>query len=375
MTIKKGFVMFTAQTSWKKVLYWYAAMVLLCAIGTFLAYKSPLSSEAWVLWSGEGAWKRDTMRAIVSSLLSIFVLWNLEILPAKPYSTSRPTWSPLRRHEWKVVALILLVLGVSNFYFLPESFIGGLIEREINVPHTFRQIMVPYFPYFLYVMCFWLGIVTPAFVCLLRRMNYDLEWWKGARQKLYDTLSRQRSLEELTTSTFQELLASFQGYVIGLKNVAERYLPVLLAMSLALLHEQLTAAHKTATSTAVEAAKGASWLFLGPALLMFVALVALGYQSAVKKAEAGFSPYIDMLVESPNEKNDVLSSFLVLRTNLIWQESPLTFIITAVKSASVAIPLLLAVTAYVLKSVIDQTAWPSIFLPSGILSLLKDLYA
>lgn len=365
--------MFTEENSRLKVFFWYMAMVALCALGTFLAYKSPLSSEAWIGWSGPGAWKRDIMRSIVSALLSLFVLWNLEIFPAKPFSTSRPEWSPLTKYEWKLIAVIFMFLLIFTFLVLPDSFIEGLMKRKAKIVYSFRQIMLPYFPYFLYVVCFWLGIVAPAFIGLLRRARFDLAWWKAARRELYEILSRQVSLEELTPSSFQELLASFQSYVIGLKNIAERYLPVLLAMSLALLHEQLTSAHETATPTAMEAAKVASWLFLGPALLMFVTLVALGYQSAVKKAEAGFSPYIDLLVRSP-AKSDVLSSFLVLRTNLIWQQSPLTFIITAVKSASVAIPLLFAVTAYVLKSVLDQTAWPSIFLPKAILDLLKNFY-
>lgn len=362
------------QISWRRIILWYVAMVLLCALGTFLAYKSPLSSEAWRGWDGPEAWKRDTMRAVVSSLLSLFVLWNLEILPPKDLRPELATpWFQLERYEKIILVLSFLAAILFTFFILPESFKAGLVERGFKGRFTFREIMLPYFPYFLYIVCFWIGIVVPAFLFLLRRASADLGWWRQARARLYGSLSRQISLDELTLSTFQELLASFQSYVIGLKNIAERYLPVLLAMSLALVHEQLTPIHETVTSTSVEAAKVASWLFLGPALLIFITLVALGYQSAVKKAEMGFSPYIDLLVKSP-EKADVLSAFLVLRTNLIWQQSPLTFIITAVKSASVSIPLLLAITAYVFKSMLDQTAWPSLFVPDAVLEILKGLY-
>jgi hypothetical protein len=261
-----------------------------------------------------------------------------------------------------------------NFYVLPEAFRHELDLRKSSVPRTFDQIMKPYFPYFLYAAGFWFGIVTPAFLFLLRAARRDWSWWRAARGRLYGILSKQvSSAEELTAAGFQELTVSFQNYVIGLKNIAERYLPVLLAMSLALMHEQLTKTHESVTAASVEAAKAASWLFLGPALLIFVTLVALGYQSAVKKAEAGFSPYIEILVKSP-EKFDLLSAMLVLRANFIWEQSPLSFVISAIKSASVSIPLLLALTVYVLKNVIDQASWPSLFVPEPVLRFLQGFY-
>jgi len=365
----------TLQIPWRRALCWYVVMVALCAIGTFLAYKSPLSSAAWDQWSGTGAWKRDTMRAVVCAALSLFVLWNLEVLPPRDLlRETPPLWPHFALYEKILLAAIFAALVFLAFVVLPASFKADLIKNHWSLPLSFREIMVPYFPYLLYMVSLWLGIVTPAFIFLLRRASSDLRWWREARARLYKILSKQITVvDELSLSMFQELLAAFQNYVIGLKNIAERYLPVLLAIALALLHEQLTPTYKTVTPTAVEYAKAACWLFLGPALFIFILLVALGYQSAVKKAETGFSPYIDLLVTSP-EKGEVLNAFLVLRTNLIWQQSPLTFIITAVKSASVALPLLIALTGYVLKNVIDKTAWPSLFLPDSVLEALKNFY-
>jgi ABC-type multidrug transport system fused ATPase/permease subunit len=350
-------------------------MICLCGVGTFLAYQGPLSSAAWQGWDGADAWKRDLMRAIVSALLSLFVLWSMDVAPEKGRG-SRISGEPIifNRYEKRLFLAIFLMLLLMIFYILPAAFISGLDARGTNVPRTFDQIMKPYFPYFLYAAGLWIGIITPVFLFLIRAAARDWAWWKEARARLYGILSRQvSSAAELTAASFQELTVSFQNYVIGLKNIAERYLPVLLAMSLGLMHEQLTTVHESATPESVEAAKVASWLFLGPALIIFITLVALGYQSAVKKAEAGFSPYIEILVKSP-DKFDILSAMLVLRANFIWEQSPLSFVISAIKSASVSIPLLLALTIYVLQNLIKGEAVPLIFIPRQVLEFLKGFY-
>ncbi len=65
--------------TWRAALLYYLVVVGICAAGTFLAY-GPLTSDAWLCWSGPSAWIRDTLRALVFAALTIFALSALGVI-------------------------------------------------------------------------------------------------------------------------------------------------------------------------------------------------------------------------------------------------------------------------------------------------------
>ncbi len=161
-----------------------------------------------------------------------------------------------------------------------------------------------------------------------------------------------------------------------LKEIAERYVPILLAISLGLLYEQLTPSYRSVTTTAVEFGKVSLWLLLVPALLICVTVVAFGYQSAVARAEAGMQSIVEAS-GSGVERDKLLEKVVAARSDLLLEtESRGVYLDRGqkVKSGSISIPLLVALTAYVLKSLQVGDKWVEIFIPSGVVNFFKNLY-
>ena len=101
--------------------------------------------------------------------------------------------------------------------------------------------------------------------------------------------------------------------------------------------------------------------------------VAVGYQLTVKGAEQKLRSFIGLMEMSPG-KSELLGGIINFREKLIWSYSPLSFIISAIKSASIAIPLLLTLTIYVIQTIMKETNWLYIVLPKEIVEFFKSLY-
>jgi hypothetical protein len=285
-----------------------------------------------------------------------------------------------------VLVAVVILLVLYNFVFLPDSFRSGLrlnmgtlmhkpacADLEAKVANDdYHQIMKPYIPYFLYIFGLWFGIVLPLFLFLLRSVSVDWKQWKDRRSRLDKCVDTKVSpLLQEQFRTFEKLLTAFQDHIVGLKDIAERYVPVLLAVSLALLYEQVTPSHQTVTPAAVESGKLALWFLLGPALLICITIVALGYQGAAHKAESGLRFLIEDLGYS-GEGVEAFKAISEARSKLIWDQSPAAFILSVVKSATVSIPLLLAVIIYVLHSL--SGGWFSIFVPKALVDFVQSVY-
>jgi hypothetical protein len=167
------------------------------------------------------------------------------------------------------------------------------------------------------------------------------------------------------------MMLSLQDYVVGLKSVAEEYVPVLLGVSLILMYEQITPSVQTVTDAAVESGKLAVWLLLGPALLTCIIIVALGYQSAAHIAESGLRALAGASSESASD-GDMLKRIAEARSKLIWDQSPAAFILSVVKSATVSIPLLLAIIVYILSLHTEQ--WFRILVPKALVDFVQNVY-
>jgi hypothetical protein len=160
--------------------------------------------------------------------------------------------------------------------------------------------------------------------------------------------------------------------VAELRRIAERYLSVLIVVILALLYEQLTPSHETATGDAVEWGKIVLWLLLGPTLPLFVIYVAFGYQGLARKLESGLRTLAEALARNRNNA-DLLAKVMAARAELMWKQSPTEFVLTVVKSANIAMPLLVAVSGYVLHT-LSGGEWIDVFVPREVVSLFHRFY-
>jgi len=369
--------LFQLRLNWQDVIRWYLIMAIAGGIGTFLAYNGPLSSEAWKMWSGQEAWIRDILRVLACSLLALFMIWSLSILSSRSNRKEPAICEELQRHERRLFILFTVTLVLIS-PFLIQSFVDGLpavaTKRNLPVPpKTFAEIVLPYFPYSLYMFSLWLGLAFPVLILLLRRAVID---WSNLRE-LQLKLEASRPSDniapsETTTEAVQRLIAVFQDYVINLKNVGQRYFPILLAVSLILIYEQLTSTGKTVTPFAGDVGKIALWLLLGPSLIICVVFVALRYQNAARIVDEYLNSFIKLAVNHP-EKGEPLETALDARSTLMWDHSPTAFVFSVMKGTSVSILFLVAVTSYVLKT-IKADGWAAIFVPTAIVDLLKRIF-
>jgi len=240
--------------------------------------------------------------------------------------------------------------------------------------YSFEKITLPYLPYSLYSIGLYIGIMLPALLCLIRRISFDKNIFSQAKKDL-ENLSRidSNSVESFTIIQFKQYELAFQNYVILLKNFSERYLPLILSTAIFLIIEQITSSKDTVTQAAIEITKILEWLLIGPTTLIFLISVAIGYQITVNGAEQKLRSFIDLIKMSPG-KSEMLSEISNFREKLIWSYSPLSFIVSAVKSASIAIPLLLTLAIYIMQTIMTESNWLYIVLPKAIAQYLKSLY-
>jgi hypothetical protein len=209
----------------------------------------------------------------------------------------------------------------------------------------------------------------PVFLFLIRCVVVDWKEWNKGQLRLSRCVAKAERSEESHVDCFEGLILAFQDQVVRLKTVAERYVPVLLSVSLLLLHEQLTPSSQTVTDAAIEYGTFAVWLLLGPALLTCVVVVAFGYQKTARKAERGLRALAGLGATLDSE---VLKRIAEMRSKLIWDQSPGTFIFSVAKSATISIPLLLAVIAYVLH--LHNDGWFRIFVPRTLGEFFQNVF-
>ena len=74
------------------------------------------------------------------------------------------------------------------------------------------------------------------------------------------------------------------------------------------------------------------------------------------------------------DKSKLLGEITNFREKLIWSYSPMSFIFSAIKSASIAIPLLLTLTIYIIQTIITESNWLYIVFPRALAEYFQDLY-
>jgi hypothetical protein len=371
---------------------WYLLAILLASAGTILAYKGPLSSNAWQCWSGPDAWKRDVARLLVVTALSAFMLWNMNAPGLGLWRQQNDNrFFFVRGHEWIILGVASLMLLLGSLVFLPNNFRHQLAFRAqsgfqdapasckqiaaVVAANEFAQIRKPYFPYLFYSLGLWLGIVFPVFLALLRRLGTDWQQWRKRRLQL-DRFNLAGSLDAVDKPRFfDELLVAFQDYIVGLKEIAEHYVPLALTVSIGLFYDQLTPSHQTVTEAALEYSKIVIWLILGSVLPVCATIVAIGYQNAVYKVDLALHNLAEFLAKSC-DNSKLFDEVVRTRSKLMWEQSPLTFVFSVIKSASVSLPLLLAVLIVIrsVRSVQGRDGWLELVLPKAFVAIAKAVF-
>jgi hypothetical protein len=374
-----------SNRSAKEWFTWYSVSLGLSIAGTYLAYSDALGSKAWQCWTSPTAWKRDSALAVVATALVIFLLWNMGTF-AIGRKTPKTLFIPsnFRLYEWLLLGTAGLLLLVLNFLVLPGIFRADL-HAKLSVlaaspgcsdlskvfADDYRQIVRPYIPYVLNPLGLWVGIVMPIFLQLIRSVFKDLRVWRINRARLDSYVSKAKRVGDTNgTSIFNGLVISLQNYVVALKAIAEEYVPILLGVSLILLYEQITPTVATTTSFSVDLGKFAVWLLLGPALVTCIVIVALGYQRATQRTEVA----LKALARNPSSAadSDLVKRIAETRSKLIWDQSPAAFILSVAKSATISVPLLLAIIAYVFH--LHNDGWFAMFVPKIVMDFIHNLY-
>lgn len=363
----------------KYVLAYYAAAIGLCLLGSSLAYLGPISSDAWQCWSGKNAWIRDGMRAVVASMLCILALAQMHVVGGTRQSAKRDLRA-LRPSCGSEFALFLIPIAVPLFsvWFLGSNFKDGLSSHppcaSVTIQNEFRQIWLPYVPYLFYMYGLWLLIVFPVLLFFFYWVRIDVGRRHTVISQFSEGLPSQPPKEaDLTSQAFEKLLVAFQSYVIWLKEVAERYLFLIIIVALGLLYEQLTPSRFTVTEESINWAKTALWLLLGPALVCFVILVALGYQRTANRLQFALGELANRLACRGNA-SDLFDRIVEARSSLIWERSSAEFVLGVAKSATVAMPLIIALGGYVLQK-LSGGEWIEIFIPKSLIKLIQGFYS
>lgn len=368
----------------RQVLLWYVFAVSLAGAGSLLAY-TICSSDAWRFWDGPTAWRVDLRRAVVAALLAMFALWNLRVVPGNRISVEDLVlYDGLTPREWSYLGLIVVLLGAATFTILPLNFFEGLVQRHyFDLPRigkasrhvaalgghaaSFANIEGPYRAYLLYELGFWVGIVTPVGFFIRRTVHLDLSRWREAKAELERAFPLRLAAPSI--DTLDAGLLALQNYTLRLKAVAERYVPLLLTVVIALAYEQLSASHRSVTPAAVAYAQVLSWFLLGPAVVVSVVIVAFGYQGGILRAERGLRAH---LTSGPPD-HVLLERVLGARTELMWERSTASFVLSIIKSAGIAIPLLAATIAYGVKALGPQIHWTELLFPEQVRAFIRGV--
>lgn len=355
--------------TWRHVLSWYAVVTIIGSFSSYAAYELP-GSDAWRIWSGgHYPWAVDAVRLLVCAVFALFTIWNLELLEPENRELAATVFDGWRLAIPFLVPAIAVGITVG---FAPMRFIAGLPARGYTGGYGFYDIYLPYFPFAVYTSALWGGIGTPVLAMLIARFSSDR---KRLQQNRHELEVEFQALDAISTAEpfleFQRSQVALQNYIIRLKQIAERYIPVLLTVSTVLIYEQFTPSWRTVTPEAQDLGKFALWLLLVPALLVCLTVVTFGYQAVLRRAEATYAGVLSRLSET---QHDAREKILAYRDHLLWERNSGSFILSILKSTTVFVLLVSSLTFYVMSN-LDAKTRLALFVPNVILSWIRKLFS
>jgi uncharacterized membrane protein len=354
--------------TWPRLVAWYVVAIVVGSLGSYFAYTPPLTSDAWRKWYPiRNPWAVDALRLLIAALLALFILWALGALDRH---NDRLRERILR--GWVVlipVAILLASLGMT-FGYLPQKFIAELAARRWRGLITFRTIYLPYFPYAAYTMALWFGVVMPPFVVILFRLRMDFQRWRRYRAE-FESAFAALPIMKPSEDVLVRAQVALQNYIVRLKQVGERSLPVILAVAAILVYEQTTPSRNTALHETQSWAKVALWFLMGPAVITCLTIVTFGYQGAIRTAEG---IYRRLLAHGWGDAK-LQATLLKAREDLMWKGNGGTFVLSIFKSTSVLLVFIGSGTAYVVKTVNGENGWWGIFIPDAVFHFVKHIFS
>jgi hypothetical protein len=362
------------KPTWPAVLVWFLLVLLVSTLGTYFSYHGPLSSDAWRLWAGKqrvNPVTMDVLRVVLSGLAAVYVLWGMGVFSSRrPEREGNLLSLPLRQYEWWVLAVSAILLLVSALVFQPlYAFRPDLIRLGIHVPLTFEQITKPYFVYCVYMIGLWLGIALPVFLIFVRSVLHD---WKEWKQRWQVTFALNRNDLEVTPQTFREFVVDMENYFLFLKEAAERYFPLLLAVITILVLEQFTELASSATPAAADVAKTLLWVFWMPALGVSLYLFGKVYEDALAAAKTDLSVFVDKLRAAP-DKHDLLDKIMAKRGELDRDRGPMRFMFSVVTGGRVSVYALGAFVGFWVRGLSKYEDLAKAFFPTWMIDFVSRL--
>lgn len=358
-----------ASMKWSHILIWYAVVLVIGIAGTYAAYRLP-GSPAWDIWSGgRHPWIVDALRLVICTLFAVFTIWNLGLLDKQNSELAKKVLA-----GWHVaVPLVIPVLAiVIDVIFASRQFVAGLPSRGYKGPYDWATIHRPYIAYSFYVAALWGGMGVPVFAMLLARMKHDRTMRRSSRRALEEQFRKLLAVDaDNAVAEFQQSQIVLQNYVVRLKQIGERYIPVALTVATLLIYEQETPSFKTYTPFAQDIGKLGLWLLLGPAVLAILIHVTFGYQAAIRLAE---STYRTLLERLPAANFDAREKVLAAREHLTWESNSGSFAMSIVKSTTVFVLLVSALTLYILEN-LDAENRLTLFVPRILLESVQRIFS
>jgi hypothetical protein len=358
-----------ASMKWSHILIWYAVVLVVGIAGTLVAYEFP-GSPAWDRWSGGNhPWAVDAVRLVICTAFALFTIWNLGLLDKGNDQVAAKVLA-----GWRVALPIVIPIVAIAFdlTYGARQFVEGLPSRGYKGPYDFATIYRPYLPYSLYVAALWGGMGVPVFAMLLTRMKHDRTMRKASRRALEQQFRTLATVPpDAALPEFQQSQIALQNYVVRLKHIGERYIPVVLTVATLLIYEQETPSFKTYTEVAQDIGKFGLWLLLGPAVLAILIHVTFGYQAAIRLAESAYRALLERL---PATNFDAREKVLAAREHLTWESSSGSFAMSIVKSTTVFVLLVSAVTLYILENLETQNRL-TLFVPRVVLEFIQKIFS
>ena len=259
--------------NWKRVLAWYATVLTVGTLGTYLAY-GPFGSEAWRVYEASDAWKRDAFRLFFSSTIIVLAVGSASIVRFN----KRPVDISLTYAERMLLALIVLCT-VASVAPLAESFKSELATRYPDTSFSFRDIYAPYVPYLFYMLAIWVGLGFPVLVDVMRTVRDHVEWHRELDSTLNALNQSLQQNEEEQECAIAEYNGLWTKYQVGCKRFCELYLSACLIIILSLSLNYLTPIAATVTPLSLEIAKSGLLIITCVALPAYFCTVAFLYHA------------------------------------------------------------------------------------------------
>ncbi len=362
------------QPTWRGVLAWFLVVLFVSTLGTYFSYHGALSSEAWQQWAQKqrvNPVSMDVLRVVLSALAALYVLWGMGVFSSRRSDRERHLlFIPLRRYEWWVLAISTVLLLVSAFLFQPlYALKPDLVRLGIPVPLTFEQITKPYFVYCIYMIGLWLGIALPVFLIFVRSVLHDWTEWK---QRWQETFALDSKDIDVTPQAFREFVVDMENYFLFLKEAAERYFPLLLAVITILVLEQFTELASSATPAAADAAKTLLWFFWMPALGVSLYLFGKVYEDALGAAKTDLGIFIEKLRAQP-DRHDLLDKVMAKRGELDRDRGPMRFMFSVATGGRVSVYALGAFVGFWVRGLSKYEDLAKAFFPTWIIDFISRL--